>query len=665
MGAGKNIEHTNAIAVFAVFMFFLIVSFGLETFFHKLHHYFEHHNQHGLLTALEKVKDELMLMGFCSLILIVFEPEIMMICTDMRTIRAVPAQVWHKCPCANLYMHQKYKYLMEVDITYFSENGYDEKLSGARFEDMNGETVHADGGLKPDGYNYTDLAKFCCDTYPKSCIPGCKPMEGCKHEYLSSSSGSGSASSSTAAAPSPAGGSGGGRRLFAPDGVFSDFAARRNLKQVQMNTCPDGQAQFIEQQALHQTHTIIFYIAMMHIVLGVVLLSATTWRVKKWTHWEKFGDTDDEKVEDLDIPKDRKGLNRIICGSKELFTDSVDAAGYIAIRRYYIARNCDENSVDHHPETYPFVKVVKSHMTNVTGEMLGIEWWMWLTLGIQILLEGYGFGTLNVFTMFAFFTMILAGTKLQLVLDLLTRHVYSAHGCLGSTEEEISAAGGKGFVTDANLQKMISSLDFQLLDNVEPDFWFNHPSIVSSMIKFCLWQNSVSLVLFFYFGIKYEQFDQMHTCFWESRTLLGTLPDAFIILFTLVLSGSRVLPVYSLVSLTTEHFHEKGMLIDLLHDWSSHGHSGAAKIKGKERAEEFAHEKAHEIEGRRQGNTVVVPIDGSSSSSSKEVEEGEEEAETQSREEVEEDKEEEEEEEEETENTEEEGEEGEGNGEER
>ena len=35
----------------------------------------------------------------------------------------------------------------------------------------------------------------------------------------------------------------------------------RNLKQVQVNTCPEGQSQFIEQQALHQTHTIIFYIA--------------------------------------------------------------------------------------------------------------------------------------------------------------------------------------------------------------------------------------------------------------------------------------------------------------------------------------------------------------------------------------------------------------------
>eukprot|EP00946_MAST-07B_sp_MAST-7B-sp1_P004030 g4030.t1 len=378
MGAGKNIEQTNAIAVFAVFMFFLIVSFGLEMFFHKLQHYFEHSGQHGLLTALNKVKDELMLMGFCSLILIVFEPEIMMICTDMRTIRAVPAQIWNKCPCANLYMHNKYPYLMDVDVNYFASNAYDEKLNDARFGDLNGKIVHANGGMQPDGSNYTFMAEKC--------------------------------------------------------------------------------------------------------------------------------------------------------------------------------------------------------------------------------------------------------TKLQLVLDLLVRQVYANYGCLGSTVEEIAMAGGKGCITDESLIKnMIHSLDFDKVEDVEPDFWFHHPSIVSSMLKFCLWQNSVSLTLFLYFGIKYEQFDQMHTCYWESRTIIGTLPDVFIILFTLIISGMRVLPVYSLVSLTTEHFHERGILQDLIHDWSHHSHSKASKMKIKKRAEDFAHEKAHEAEARRHKNTAVVPVDGSSSIESKGVDKNEDE----------------------------------------
>lgn len=588
MGAGKNIEHTPALAVFTVFMFFLIVSFALETFFHKLHHYFEHKKQKGLLKALEKVKDELMLMGFCSLILIVFEPEIMLICTDMRTIRAVPAQIWYKCPCANLYMHSKYPYLRDVDATYFKENDYEERLDGSRFGTMHNTVIESNGGRKPDGYNFTDLASYCCDEYPKSCIPGCKPSKGCNAEYLSSS---GAYSSY-------------GRRLS----INQDSLAR-SLKQVQVNTCAEGQSQFIEQQALHQTHTIIFYIAMMHITLGVILLSATTWRVKKWTKWESYGKDEDEKIEHLNVPQKRKGLMKYLCVCKEQFTDSIDPAAYIAIRVYYIARNCDVNVVHHHPEAYKFGSIVQAHMTHVTGEMLGIEWWMWLTLGIQILLEGYGWGTLNVFTMTAAFVMVLAGSKLQGIAHHLTRTVYTLHGCLGQNKEESENASGKGALVESKFHEMQRSLDFNILADVEPDFWCQRPSIMSSMIKFCLWQNSVSLTLFLYYGVKYEQFDQMHTCYWESRTILGTLPDIVIILFTLILSGSRVLPVYSMVSLASEHYHEKGILSALVLDWHHHGHTVESHMKGMERASHFAKEKSHDVvEHRKQ--TVVVPVNG-------------------------------------------------------
>jgi hypothetical protein len=92
-----------------------------------------------------------------------------------------------------------------------------------------------------------------------------------------------------------------------------------------------------------------------------------------------------------------------------------------------------------------------------------------------------------------------------------------------------------------------------LLHGVEPMFWRNDPTILETMLKFCLWQNSVSLTLFGYFGIKYEQFDSFHTCFWESRTIPGTLLDTAIILTTLFLSAFSVIPVYGLISLSAEH----------------------------------------------------------------------------------------------------------------
>ena len=42
------------------------------------------------------------------------------------------------------------------------------------------------------------------------------------------------------------------------------------------------------------------------------------------------------------------------------------------------------------PVSYQFNKKVKDHMDEKFAEILGIEPWMWLTLGSQIVLEGYG-----------------------------------------------------------------------------------------------------------------------------------------------------------------------------------------------------------------------------------------------------------------------------------
>jgi mlo protein len=59
---------------------FLTLSYWLETAFHYTHHYLEHRKAHGLLDAMEKIKEELMVTGFVSLILLVFEPSILKVC---------------------------------------------------------------------------------------------------------------------------------------------------------------------------------------------------------------------------------------------------------------------------------------------------------------------------------------------------------------------------------------------------------------------------------------------------------------------------------------------------------------------------------------------------------------------------------------------------------
>ena len=167
------------------------------------------------------------------------------------------------------------------------------------------------------------------------------------------------------------------------------------------------------------------------------------------------------------------------------------------------------------------------HMSQKFAHILGIEPWMWFTLGVQLILEGYGLGTINAFTQLAMAVMLTAGMKLQMVNDKLTRAVYESYDCIAYDES------GKHSIHKDKFMKLQTDRNCDLLYDLEPSFWRNDPAILETMLKFCLWQNSVSLTLFGYFGIKYEQFDSFHTCFWESRTIPGTLLDVMIIIVTL------------------------------------------------------------------------------------------------------------------------------------
>lgn len=82
MGAGKGIEEspTWRIAVFVVLFF--AISVCTEFMLHKLQHYLQRERLVGMEGALRKVKDELMLLGFISLTLLVVENDLAKICLN-------------------------------------------------------------------------------------------------------------------------------------------------------------------------------------------------------------------------------------------------------------------------------------------------------------------------------------------------------------------------------------------------------------------------------------------------------------------------------------------------------------------------------------------------------------------------------------------------------
>ena len=81
MASGASMEETESWVLSLLFLIFIILVFLVEKLLHRLEHSLKH-NSHtgGLLGAVEKVKEEFMMMGIISLMLVVFDVPISHLC---------------------------------------------------------------------------------------------------------------------------------------------------------------------------------------------------------------------------------------------------------------------------------------------------------------------------------------------------------------------------------------------------------------------------------------------------------------------------------------------------------------------------------------------------------------------------------------------------------
>eukprot|EP00244_Chara_vulgaris_P014572 TRINITY_DN919_c0_g1_i4.p1 TRINITY_DN919_c0_g1~~TRINITY_DN919_c0_g1_i4.p1 ORF type:complete len:486 (+),score=77.07 TRINITY_DN919_c0_g1_i4:260-1717(+) len=94
---GKNLEETPSYRIALVVFVFIAASLLIEHTFHHLIHYLEHQRKKGLHQAVEKVKDELMLLGLLSLILSVFSTYFATMC-----IKEEDTFEWYPCSQADI-----------------------------------------------------------------------------------------------------------------------------------------------------------------------------------------------------------------------------------------------------------------------------------------------------------------------------------------------------------------------------------------------------------------------------------------------------------------------------------------------------------------------------------------------------------------------------------
>ena len=89
-GAGKNIEQTAANRICVVLIGFVVFSLGLEVGIERLEEYYEHRGREGMVEVIGKIKEEFLLVGVLSLMLMLLEDTLFAVCYQKPTAEWTP-----------------------------------------------------------------------------------------------------------------------------------------------------------------------------------------------------------------------------------------------------------------------------------------------------------------------------------------------------------------------------------------------------------------------------------------------------------------------------------------------------------------------------------------------------------------------------------------------
>eukprot|EP01024_Parvocaulis_polyphysoides_P061896 TRINITY_DN692_c0_g1_i4.p1 TRINITY_DN692_c0_g1~~TRINITY_DN692_c0_g1_i4.p1 ORF type:complete len:599 (+),score=72.04 TRINITY_DN692_c0_g1_i4:115-1911(+) len=190
----------------------------------------------------------------------------------------------------------------------------------------------------------------------------------------------------------------------------SDYAAknRRLLAGYGDYTCPKGQESFWSLTALHEIHILIFLIAVVHLVQAAFSMILASLRVRRWKKYE------DRVCHDM-VPLKRKGAIKPkgtfvalwIWSFFTQFSDSVDGAVYLAIRRFFL----EKMELD---DDFNFYTYVVDSMEEDFAKLVEFQWVMWLIAAIWILLPWQAY-TIIWLPCVLFLILLVIGAKLQSV----------------------------------------------------------------------------------------------------------------------------------------------------------------------------------------------------------------------------------------------------------
>ena len=222
------------------------------------------------------------------------------------------------------------------------------------------------------------------------------------------------------------------------------------------------------------------------------------------------------------------------------FFVGVDPFTFIALRKFYIAKH----SLDH---DFGFHKFLTDGIQHDFSEMLGIRWWMYILLVAQVTLEGFGVGQIGIFNWLALFIVLCAGAKLQSIcaeLALAIHHHYDTDGDGKIDFDELQKLQEASTKNEQAQQK-----EANFFASIEPQFWFNKPELLLTMIQYGMWQNSQTLSIALYYTLHIGT----NSCYLQNRSIPMLIFQIIIACSGLFLNALITVPMYSLVTHMGSH----------------------------------------------------------------------------------------------------------------
>eukprot|EP00850_Spirogloea_muscicola_P016786 SM000139S00103 [mRNA] locus=s139:120103:124600:- [translate_table: standard] len=464
MGEGEGntlpLVHTPTYAVVAVVGGFVLISVAVERGIHLLGKALRRRKQKALFNALTRMKEELMLLGFLSILLSIFEPQIVSICVPFDLSNPL-------LPCPYTTAEKAlFVPAGEALAPGPAAEGHGRRLLSSMAAGINGSRVWTPH------------------------LPDAAPSRALHRTA---------------------------RRLLA-ESMGGEVTVTPGSE-----GCSAGHHSFISGPGLHQLHTYIFMLAIVHILFSFVTIVIAEWRISCWKNWE------DEAHKDVDegkhLPSAWKQapyrhtsfVNRhtrhadhpdsirlyVACFFRQ-FVNSISHADYRVLRQAFVKSHNTSLKFDFHSYLLRSMEADFIHV-------VGISWYLWLVVIVLLLLAVQSWHILFWVSFAPLLMAVVVGTKLEHIMSQLAHETKDSSGhCLSNS--------------------------IVLRDDL---FWFNRPVLILNFIHYILFQWEI--------GTK--------SCFTKSYTFL--IISVVLSCFVQLLCSYVTLPLYAFATQLGSKFRKE------------------------------------------------------------------------------------------------------------